>query len=131
MAALRVYPGRGGQDSLRPPAGRFTGTVWMDPIVEGNAVRAACVVFEPGARTFWHSHPGEQLLHVVAGQGTVAARDGTRQTIRAGDLVHVPEGEEHWHGAQPGSLLIHVAITLGPTEWLEEVTPEDYEGSER
>ena len=103
MAALRVYPGRGGQDSLRPPAGRFTGTVWMDPIVEGNAVRAACVVFEPGARTFWHSHPGEQLLHVVAGQGTVAARDGTRQTIRAGDLVQCPRGKSTGTAPSPGA----------------------------
>jgi quercetin dioxygenase-like cupin family protein len=99
----------------------------MDPIVDGDAVRAACVVFEPGARTFWHRHTGEQLLHVMAGQGSVMARDGTSRTIRAGDVVHVPAGEEHWHGAQRGSVMIHLAVTLGETQWLDEVTGDDYE----
>jgi len=44
-----------------------------------------------------------------------------------GDVVWIPPGEEHWHGAAPGSYMLHTAISLGDADWLEPVTDEEYE----
>ena len=39
----------------------FTGTVHMDPVLDAGKVVINTVIFTPGARTYWHSHPGGQL----------------------------------------------------------------------
>jgi quercetin dioxygenase-like cupin family protein len=79
------------------------------------------VFFAPGARTFWHHHEHGQILHVLAGSGLVRSDGGPVQPLRPGDVVWVPPGERHWHGAGPGSYLVHLAISLGTTVWAEEV----------
>jgi quercetin dioxygenase-like cupin family protein len=79
------------------------------------------VRFPPGARSYWHRHPGGQFLYVTEGRGRVGTRDGTVEAIAAGDLVHAPPGEEHWHGAATDAGVTHLAVNLGATEWLEEV----------
>ncbi|MQA84092.1 MAG: cupin domain-containing protein [Streptosporangiales bacterium] len=105
----------------------FTGTVWGDPILaEAPALSANTVCFMPGGRTYWHSHGGGQILVVTHGRGFVQNRDDERSLISPGDVVYVPPGEEHWHGAADDSLLVHVAISLGPTQWLSEVEEEQY-----
>jgi quercetin dioxygenase-like cupin family protein len=40
--------------------------------------------------------------------------------------VHFAPGEEHWHGAAPDSVVLHVAISLQGHEWLEPVSDEEY-----
>ena len=40
--------------------------------------------------------------------------------------MHIPAGEEHWHGAAPGSYLLHLAVSVGDTDWLDAVSDEDY-----
>jgi quercetin dioxygenase-like cupin family protein len=87
------------------------------------------VFFPPGGRTHWHRHERGQVLLVTAGRGYVQVRDGEGTWVAAGDVVHFPPGEEHWHGAGPESYLLHTAISLGTTEWLEAVSPADYERS--
>ena len=120
-----------GREQGRPSEHRgptFTGSVWADPVLadpEGG-VNVGSVFFEPRSRTFWHSHGNGQILHVTHGHGRVRARDGSGGTVAAGDVVYSPAGEEHWHGAGPDSYLLHHAISLGPTTWLEEVTDEEY-----
>ena len=85
------------------------------------------VFFEPGARTHWHTHEVAQVLQVLAGEGrrAVARRHG-RATRRPATRVHIPAGEEHWHGAAPGSFLLHLAVSVGATDWLDAVSDEDY-----
>lgn len=116
------------QGSRRAPEEWFTGVVWQDPLFEDAEadVKAAWVVFEPAARTHWHRHEHSQLLHVLAGQGRVANRHGDASEMRAGDLIHIPPGEEHWHGAGPSTLMMHLAVTIGATAWLDPVTDEAY-----
>jgi hypothetical protein len=41
--------------------------------------------------------------------------------MKAGDVVHTAPGEKHWHGASPDSSVIHIAISIGGTEWKERV----------
>jgi quercetin dioxygenase-like cupin family protein len=84
------------------------------------------VIFTPGARTYWHRHPGGQLLVVTAGRGVAATRDGDAKVITSGDVVWAEPGEEHWHGACGDSLLTHMAVSHGTTEWGGEVGESDY-----
>jgi quercetin dioxygenase-like cupin family protein len=84
------------------------------------------VCFTPGARTFWHSHGDGQILIVTHGRGFVCTRDDERSMITVGDAVYVPPGEEHWHGAADDTMLVHVAVSLGETRWLDEVADDVY-----
>jgi quercetin dioxygenase-like cupin family protein len=98
----------------------------MDPVLQAAGITVNDVTFTPGARTFWHRHPGGQLLIVKAGRGLVVTRTGQAILIETGEVLWTPPGEDHWHGACPGALLSHTAISHGQTEWLEEVTTSDY-----
>jgi quercetin dioxygenase-like cupin family protein len=105
----------------------FTGRVWADPVFPAeDGIMVNNVFFEPGARTNWHTHAVAQVLQIVAGEGRVQSRDGTGSPLRAGDIVHIPAGEEHWHGASPGSYVLHLAVSIGTTDWLEPVSDNDY-----
>jgi len=83
---------------------------------------AALVRFEAGARNYWHSHAGGQLLHVIEGEGWVQSRGQDPQRIREADTVTADPGEEHWHGAGQEGPMTHLAIATGETRWLEEST---------
>ncbi|HEU4975054.1 MAG TPA: cupin domain-containing protein [Baekduia sp.] len=105
----------------------FTGDVWADPVLSGTEdVTINNVFFAPAGRTHWHTHNGPQILVVIGGQGSAFTRDGEGGEIRAGDVVYIPAGEEHWHGANPGSYLLHTAITVGGHDWLDPVSDDDY-----
>jgi quercetin dioxygenase-like cupin family protein len=102
--------------------------VWGDNVLKAtDGALVNNVFFEPRARTHWHRHERGQLLVVSAGSGHVRSRDGSGEAIRAGDIVWIPPGEEHWHGADSDSYLLHMAVSLGETEWLDPVSDEDYE----
>ena len=82
---MHVSHGRSGQPSEQRTA-TFTGTVHLDPVLNAPGVMINTVIFTPGARTYWHRHPGGQLLAVTAGRGVVATRDQA-QVITGGDVV--------------------------------------------
>lgn len=112
---------------------RFTGNVRIISLFSANApsrVTGGQVTFEPGARTAWHSHPFGQTLIVTAGTGRIQFWGGAIQEIRTGDVVSIPPATKHWHGASPGSSMMHIAIQEqadGKTaEWFEMVTDEQY-----
>jgi quercetin dioxygenase-like cupin family protein len=118
--------GRTGKPSEQRGA-TFTGRVWADPVLPAeDGIMVSNVFFEPAARTHWHRHELAQVLQVLAGEGRVQSRDGSGSKLQAGDTVHIPAGEEHWHGAAPESYLLHLAVSVGVTEWLEAVSAEDY-----
>ncbi|HEX6195676.1 MAG TPA: cupin domain-containing protein [Jiangellaceae bacterium] len=106
----------------------FTGSVWGDPLLPPtDGVMINTVHFAPCSRTYWHRHENGQILQVTSGEGWVATRDGGARRIRKGDTVWTAPGEDHWHGSDDDSFLVHIAITLGTTEWLEEVRPDEYD----
>lgn len=129
---MKINRGReAGQESERR-SDTFTGEVWADPVLTGaDGVMVNNVFFAPGARTHWHRHERGQILFVTSGQGRAYTRDGDGAIIAAGDTVWIPPGEEHWHGAAADSYLLHLAVSLGKTEWLQPVSDEDYEGAGR
>ncbi len=125
----------GSQPSTKGPAEYFTGTVRIDPMFQANdPARAvgASVTFEPGSRTAWHTHPLGQILIVTAGCGIVQHWDGPVEEIRPGDVVWIPPGEMHWHGATATTAMTHIAIQEqldGKTaDWMEKVSDEQYQG---
>jgi quercetin dioxygenase-like cupin family protein len=114
----------------RGSAETFTGNVWSSPLSRApeRTVAAIGVMFEPGARSFWHRHPDGQVLYVASGSGRVGNSDGKFVEIAAGDVVYTPAGESHWHGAAPNSYLMHISITTGgATVWEPRaVSDEEY-----
>ncbi len=98
----------------------FSGTVRMQNLYgrkEPAGIDLVAVFFDPGARTRPHVHATDQVLHVVEGEGIVATEQ-ERRLIRTGDIVIIPAGEWHWHGATPASAMCHIsARPAGPTDW--------------
>jgi quercetin dioxygenase-like cupin family protein len=127
---MEIEHGRKGTPSRAGDAGAFSGQAMLDPLLEdGNGeVRVNSVLFQPGGRTFWHSHAGGQVLIVGSGNGMVETKDGDRQVLNPGDVVWAPPGEVHWHGAAPDSFINHTAISLGLTNWGEQVDDDHYDG---
>ena len=133
---MEVQPRR---PTAKAPAQMFTGDVWIDFVVQGqepSRVRVNTVHFTPGARTAWHSHALGQTLYVTEGRGLVQSRGGDRVTITAGDIVHTPADEWHWHGATPEHFMTHLSITEGvgdspkpEADWGEHVTDAEYGGA--
>ena len=109
---------------------KVTPGVTRTPLLTGasaDALRADRFHYPPGGHTHWHLHTGEQVLYGESGRGWVRFADQERVTIEAGAVVHVPVGVQHWHGARPDTALTHIAVTAGgDTEWLGEVTAQDY-----
>lgn len=129
---LRVARG-GSQASYAGPAEWFTGTVRVDPLFASpDPARAsgAAVTFEPGARTDWHSHPLGQTLVVTAGCGRVQQWGGPLMEIRPGDVVSIPPGVKHWHGAAPTTAMTHIAVQEQhdgkAVDWMEKVDDAAY-----
>ena len=123
----------GAQPSRKGPAEYFTGSVRIDPLFEANdpaRTSGASVTFEPGARTAWHTHPLGQILIVTAGVGRVQRWGGPIEEIRQGDVVRIPAGLKHWHGASPNTAMTHLGIVEqfdGKTvDWLEKVSDAQY-----
>jgi quercetin dioxygenase-like cupin family protein len=101
------------QPSSKGAADIFTGDAWIDVIVRGeepSRVRVSVVRFAPGTRNAWHRHAVGQTVHVTEGVGRIQSRGGGVVEMRAGDTVHTPPGEWHWHGAAPDHFMTHLAI---------------------
>ncbi len=123
----------GSQASAKGSAEYFTGTVRIDPLFKANdpsRTSGSSVTFEPGARTAWHTHPLGQILIVTAGSGWVQQWGGQIEEIRQGDVVWIPPGQKHWHGATATTAMTHFSIVErleGKTaDWMEKVSDEQY-----
>ena len=132
QGAIRIMRS-GSQPSRQGPAENFTGSVRVDPLFQANAparASGALVTFEPSARTAWHTHPLGQILIVTAGTGRVQRWGDPIEEIRKGDVVWIPPGQKHWHGARPNSSMAHIAIVEQldgkSVEWMEKVSDAQY-----
>ena len=121
--------------STKGPANMFTGDVYFDVIVKGEApsrVRVNSVHFTPGARTAWHSHAVGQYLHVTEGIALVQERSGKIKVLKPSDTIYMPPGAWHWHGTTEDNFMTHLAIWEAPesgpeSNWGDLVTDEEYE----
>ena len=76
---------------------------------ESNDYLMGIHTFPKGVRNKFHAHNGEQILIITAGEGIVATED-QQWNVSAGDIIIVPAGLKHWHGANTESDLSHIAI---------------------
>ncbi|VEB14199.1 cupin domain-containing protein [Yersinia pseudotuberculosis] len=86
------------------------------------------VSFEAGARTAWHTHPLGQTLIVSSGTGWVQEWEGAAQQIKTGDVVWIPPGVKHWHGASAKESMVHIAVSESldgnTVTWMEKKRPQ-------
>ena len=123
-------------DSLQPKkasADYFTGAVQVQelfPADDPSRTSGGKVTFEPGARSAWHTHPLGQILIVTDGTGWVQQWGGPIEEIRKGDVIWIPPGVKHWHGATPTTAMTHIAIQEQlngkAVEWMEKGSDEQY-----
>ena len=93
----------------------FIGQSYLAPL-STQQVGIYNVTFEPG---------GGQILVCVAGRGYYQEWGKPAQELRPGDVVNIPVGVKHWHGAAPDSWFSHLAVEVPgdetSNEWLEAV----------
>lgn len=108
----------------------FTGQVTLRTMTATDPptnVKMFRVEFAAGARTNWHTHSGVQVLVVLEGRCRFQHAGGPVEEAGAGEVIHIPIGEKHWHGAPPDALMTHLAVNIdAETDWLEPVTEEQY-----
>lgn len=127
---MSVFPTGGTNDAF---AQYFVGQSYLnmlslEQVVVGN------VTFEPKCRNNWHIHHadkgGGQMLLVTAGEGWYQEWGKPARKLKAGDVVHIPAGVKHWHGAAADSWFQHLAIEVPgencKNEWCEPVSDEEY-----
>ncbi|QHI70907.1 cupin domain-containing protein [Tichowtungia aerotolerans] len=115
----------------------FSNTAWVNMLHtdEDQAfdTQVYNVTFEPSARTYWHSHPGGQILLCTEGRGCYQEKGHPARQLGKGDVVAIPPNVNHWHGAAPDSEFVHIGMStqvhLGPAEWFGPVTDEEYNGA--
>lgn len=131
--------GRGGFFGLGEPndayAKYFMGQSYLKVLTKkGDPLTICNVTFEPGCRNFWHIHHaskgGGQTIICVAGEGWYQEEGKAPQSLKQGDIVEIPEGVKHWHGAKRGSWFSHLAFEIpgedASNEWCEPVTEAEY-----
>ncbi len=99
--------------------GLMTGTqVYRQPILDpgdSQNFNFAIVAFDAGSRNKFHIHSGDQILVITEGTGKVA-NDAEVLTVNEGDVVLVPAGENHWHGAPDDTSMAHITITVAGSQ---------------
>ncbi len=53
------------------------------------------------------------MLTVTMGTGLICSKGEEPKRLRVGDIVHIPGGETHWHGATDSTVMAHTAVSLG------------------
>lgn len=130
MKELSQFPIGASNDAY---AQYFSGKSYLHPL-SSQQVSIANVTFEPSCRNNWHIHEAEegggQILIVTAGEGWYQEWGKPARSLGAGDVVNIPAGVKHWHGAKKDSWFQHLAVEVpskgGKNVWLEPVSDEEY-----
>ncbi|WP_294497514.1 cupin domain-containing protein [uncultured Gemmiger sp.] len=111
----------------------FIGQSYLNMLTT-QGVSIGNVTFEPGCRNNWHIHHakegGGQILLVTGGRGWYQEWGQPARELHTGDVVVIPAGVKHWHGAAKDSWFVHLAVEVpgveASNEWLEPVDDEQY-----
>lgn len=112
----------------------FIGQSYLN-MLSTEQVPVGNVTFEPKCRNNWHIHHadknGGQMLIVTAGEGWYQEWGKPALKLKPGDVVNIPAGVKHWHGAVANSWFQHLALEVPgencKTEWCEPVSDEEYD----
>lgn len=111
----------------------FIGQSYLAPL-STEQVPVFNVTFEPGCRNNWHIHHasegGGQMLICISGRGWYQEWGKEARELHPGDVVNIPAGVKHWHGAAADSWFQHLAVEVpgkdASAEWLEPVNDDLY-----
>jgi quercetin dioxygenase-like cupin family protein len=90
----------------------FVGEVFRQLIVDpadSKSFNFSVVNFSAGSRNKFHQHTSDQILIVTEGTGVVAT-DTEERTVTTGDVILIPAGENHWHGAPGSTAMSHITV---------------------
>ncbi len=112
----------------------FVGNSYLN-MLSTEGIIIGNVTFEPGCRNNWHTHQatkgGGQILLCTAGRGWYQEWGKEARELRPGDVVHIPAGIKHWHGAAKDSWFAHLAMEIpgenAKSDWHEPVSDADYD----
>ena len=94
-------------------AERFIGDVYLKNMIQNESVynlpQTNSIVFAPRARSSWHTHGGMIVL-ATGGIGYYQEQGKKAQILRKGDILEIPAGVRHWHGAAVDSWFSQVVI---------------------
>lgn len=131
-AGIELTRNRATPSVIGDPA-MFSGHAVIDPLFPANEFTGATgglVTFAPAARTAWHTHPAGQMLIVTEGRGWIQEEGGEKIGMNPGDVVWIPVGINHWHGATDTSGMAHIAISYmrdgSNVTWGDLVTDEEF-----
>jgi quercetin dioxygenase-like cupin family protein len=98
-----------------------------------SSINTALRRFEPGNKTYWHSHDGGFILFVQEGRARVQTRGESMKELGPGEVDYAPPGVEHWHGAAPNEPLLQLGVVPygGGIKFLEPVTDAQYDGQSK
>lgn len=114
------------------PNPNFSGEAWLAPLSGQKELNVPMfnVTFAPACRNSWHSHTGGQILIATAGIGYYQEEGKPARRLFPGDMVEIPIGVAHWHGAAPDSWFAHIAIECNPQNnkatWIRPVSDTEY-----
>ena len=98
-------------DKIDNPA--FTGDAYLKPLIAVDSVfkfpQTNVVTFAPGAHSSWHRHGG-MVVMVTGGVGLYQEEGKPAQVLRKGDVLQIPAGVRHWHGATKDNWFSQVVI---------------------
>ena len=111
----------------------FSGQSYLK-VLSNRQITIFNVTFEPGCRNNWHIHHaksgGGQILLVTADRGYYQEWGKPARELHSGDVVNIPAGVKHWHGAAQDSWFSHLALEVpavgGRNEWCEPVEDSEY-----
>lgn len=124
MAAAQQQPAQ----APRPPTpvtANFTGAVSS---LDASDVRAVRFQYEAGARSYWHTHEGSQVLLLERGRGRMQIQGQKMQEMIPGQPVYFPAKVPHWHGAAQDQGLTQIAVNVGGATFMGPVSDEEYQG---
>src|SRR5229473_4826530 len=121
MKLTRIDRSQAQPDTARK--GYFDGevkTLQLVGLTESNEIELLAVYFSAGGRTIPHIHEQDQILQIIEGQGIVAT-ETEKSMVSAGDVITIPAGTWHWHGATQHHAMAHISIMKrGKTNWTVE-----------
>ena len=91
----------------------FTGAAFRNDLIETepvfNFAKTNSITFEPGAHSSWHRH-GAMVVIATGGKGHYQEEGKDALLLRKGDVVQIPAGTRHWHGAAKDSWFSQLVI---------------------
>ncbi len=89
------------------------------------------LIFDPKARTNWHSHRTGEILVVVEGKGYYQEKGKPPILVQKGDIVRIPKNVEHWYGASTDQKIRYIDIVPNLNNdklgWQKPVSAKEYE----